>query len=86
MKWLPLAVIYFYRWFIGPWLRPSCRYLPTCSSYGLEAITRHGAFYGSWLTLKRIGRCHPWGGHGYDPVPEAKSHPEPAPCCSSPPL
>jgi hypothetical protein len=49
----------------------SCRFLPTCSAYGLEAIERHGAARGSWLTLWRLLRCHPWGGSGYDPVPAA---------------
>ncbi len=46
-----------------------CRYLPTCSEYGLEAVQSHGALKGGWLTIKRISRCHPWGGHGHDPVP-----------------
>ena len=46
-----------------------CRFLPTCSSYALDALERHGAVRGSWLTLRRLGRCHPWGGHGLDPVP-----------------
>ena len=51
--------------------RPSpCRYWPTCSEYGVEAVTRHGAVRGGWLTARRIGRCHPWGGHGVDPVPD----------------
>jgi putative membrane protein insertion efficiency factor len=51
--------------------RPSpCRYLPTCSQYAIEALARHGALRGSWLTVRRLGRCHPWGGHGVDPVPE----------------
>ena len=51
--------------------RPSpCRYVPTCSSYALEALEVHGFWRGTWLSLRRIGRCHPWGGHGWDPVPE----------------
>jgi hypothetical protein len=54
--------------------RPSpCRYVPSCSSYALEALEVHGAMRGSWLTLRRLGRCHPWGGHGADPVPERKA-------------
>lgn len=53
---------------------PSCRYDPTCSAFALEAIERHGAVRGTWLTLRRLGRCHPWGGHGWDPVPERKAN------------
>ena len=49
---------------------PSCRFMPSCSHYGIEALRRHGLVGGLWLTLLRIGRCHPWGGHGADPVPE----------------
>jgi len=49
-----------------------CRYQPTCSAYALEALERHGAVRGSWLALTRILRCHPWGGHGFDPVPPAR--------------
>lgn len=58
-------------WQIGPSavLPPSCRYDPTCSAYAIKALRRYGAAKGSWLALKRIARCHPWGGHGYDPVP-----------------
>ena len=55
--------------------RPSpCRFVPTCSNYALDAFERHGAVRGSALTLRRLLRCHPWGGHGWDPVPEGKHH------------
>ncbi|HEY3140573.1 MAG TPA: membrane protein insertion efficiency factor YidD [Acidimicrobiales bacterium] len=55
--------------------RPSaCRYQPTCSEYALEAFEHHGAARGSWLAVRRLSRCHPWGGHGWDPVPEGKHH------------
>jgi uncharacterized protein len=64
-----LLLIRLYQYLISPILGPSCRYTPTCSQYGVEAIRKHGAFKGGWLTLKRIARCHPWGGHGPDPVP-----------------
>jgi len=61
-----------YRLFLSPWLGHSCRYQPTCSQYALEALERHGALRGTWLTLRRLVRCHPWGGTGYDPVPPQK--------------
>jgi len=64
-----ILVIRFYQQVISPWMMPSCRYTPTCSRYGIEALKKHGFFKGGWLTLKRILSCHPWGGHGYDPVP-----------------
>jgi uncharacterized protein len=54
---------------ISPFLPPACRFEPSCSAYGVEAITKHGALKGSWLTARRLLRCHPWGGSGYDPVP-----------------
>lgn len=65
-----IALIKLYQWLISPLLGPSkCRFTPTCSQYGLEAFKKYGPIKGFWLTLKRIGRCHPWGGHGHDPVP-----------------
>ncbi|HYD32300.1 MAG TPA: membrane protein insertion efficiency factor YidD [Azospirillaceae bacterium] len=63
------GAIHVYRWTLSPFVGHNCRFLPTCSRYGLEAIAKHGAVRGGWLTLRRIGRCHPWGGSGYDPVP-----------------
>ena len=59
----------FYRLAISPWLGMNCRFQPTCSSYAIEALQVHGVLKGSWLAAKRIGRCHPWGDSGYDPVP-----------------
>ncbi|MBR5432825.1 MAG: membrane protein insertion efficiency factor YidD [Bacteroidales bacterium] len=58
-----------YQWCISPFLPNACRYTPTCSQYGIEAIQKYGIFKGGWLLLKRLLRCHPWGGSGYDPVP-----------------
>lgn len=58
-----------YRLVASPWVGNGCRFQPTCSAYSLDALEHHGAFRGTWLTLHRICRCHPWGGHGYDPVP-----------------
>ncbi|MCS6934089.1 MAG: membrane protein insertion efficiency factor YidD [Chitinophagales bacterium] len=73
MMRLAVAVVVFpirvYQRFLSPLLPPSCRYLPSCSEYAIEAITKHGVLRGCWLALRRISRCHPWGGHGYDPVP-----------------
>jgi uncharacterized protein len=61
-----------YQWFISPLLGPRCRYQPTCSHYMIQAIEEWGPIKGMWLGLKRIGSCHPWGGHGHDPVPRNK--------------
>ncbi|NLI87697.1 MAG: membrane protein insertion efficiency factor YidD [Bacteroidales bacterium] len=66
---LPLGLIKFYQLFISPHIPNSCRYTPTCSVYSVEALKKHGLFKGSWFSIKRILRCNPWGGHGYDPVP-----------------
>jgi putative membrane protein insertion efficiency factor len=63
-----------YQLLISPVLPPSCRYLPSCSDYAAEALQQHGAVRGTWLALRRLARCHPWGGSGYDPVP-APPHP-----------
>ncbi|MBL6609875.1 MAG: membrane protein insertion efficiency factor YidD [Rhodobacteraceae bacterium] len=61
-----------YRLIFSPWVGRSCRFDPTCSTYALIALERHGAIKGSWLTVRRILRCHPWGAHGVDDVPDAK--------------
>ncbi len=65
-----VLIIRFYQIVISPITPASCRFQPTCSHYSLEALRIHGLFRGGWIALKRIGRCHPWGGSGYDPVPE----------------
>lgn len=64
-----IGLVRFYQGAVSPHFPPACRYTPTCSSYAIEALRRHGALRGSWLALKRLLRCHPWGGSGYDPVP-----------------
>ena len=64
-----IGLIKLYRRTISPVMPPVCRFTPTCSAYGLEAIERHGAIRGGWLTARRLLRCRPWGGSGYDPVP-----------------
>ena len=67
---LPLiALIRIYQWVISPILGPKCRFTPTCSHYSLEAFRKYGLIKGLWLSARRISRCHPWGGNGYDPVP-----------------
>ena len=67
--WTLIALVRFYQYCISPLTPPSCRYTPTCSQYALEALRKYGLLKGLWLTLKRLARCHPWGGSGYDPVP-----------------
>lgn len=70
LAWPLLGLVWLYRILISPLLGANCRYEPTCSVYAEQALRRHGGIRGGWLVLRRIGRCHPWGGSGYDPVPE----------------
>ncbi len=67
---LMMGLIRLYQLVLSPYMGRSCRFDPTCSHYGMEAIRRHGPIWGVWLTVRRISRCHPWGGMGYDPVPD----------------
>ena len=69
LKKLFILIINIYKGGISPYFPKTCRFDPTCSMYGIEAINKYGAIKGAWLTLKRLCRCHPWGGVGYDPVP-----------------
>jgi len=64
-----IGLIKVYQWGLSPLIGPKCRYTPSCSHYALEAFKKYGPLKGGWLAIKRIARCHPWGGHGYDPVP-----------------
>lgn len=71
-RWVLIKLIRFYQLAISPHLGSSCRHSPTCSSYMIEAIREWGALRGTWMGLKRLGQCHPWGTYGYDPVPRKK--------------
>ena len=64
-----IGIVQGYRWFLSPWLGSACRFTPTCSAYALEALQQHGAARGSYLTVRRLVRCHPWCAGGHDPVP-----------------
>ncbi len=75
MKQVLVGLVRLYQGAVSPFLPNACRYTPTCSQYMVEAIQTHGARRGGWLGLKRVGRCHPWGGHGYDPVPPNNAAP-----------
>ncbi|MCC7259614.1 MAG: membrane protein insertion efficiency factor YidD [Alphaproteobacteria bacterium] len=67
-----IAIIRLYQLLLSPWVGFHCRFEPTCSAYAVEALRRHGAMKGSWLAIRRIGSCHPWGRKGFDPVPDAR--------------
>jgi len=73
MRYLAAALIRLYQWTLSPLLGPTCRFYPSCSQYALQSILRFGFFHGAWLTLRRLGRCHPWHPGGFDPVPPASS-------------
>lgn len=74
MRKILIGLIKFYQYIISPYLPPSCRYIPSCSTYSVEAISRFGILRGSWMAMRRIGRCNPWHEGGYDPVPERDGH------------
>ena len=69
MKYLLMAPIKVYQLIVSPWMPAVCRFQPTCSRYAMEALRKHGALRGGWLMVRRLIRCAPWGGSGYDPVP-----------------
>jgi putative membrane protein insertion efficiency factor len=76
LGWILLIPVYIYKFAISPYTSASCRHVPSCSEFAVQAIKIHGPFKGFWMATKRISRCHPWGTHGYDPVPPAKAKPE----------
>ena len=69
LNYLLIVPIKLYQILLSPLIGPSCRFNPTCSNYAIEAINKHGPIKGFWLAIKRISKCHPWGGSGHDPVP-----------------
>jgi uncharacterized protein len=69
MKFILIGLIKLYQRIVTPLKRPTCRFYPTCSEYSLQAVKKYGAIKGSWLSIKRILRCHPWNAGGFDPVP-----------------
>lgn len=77
MKYVLIGLLRAYRFAISPLYGQVCRYHPSCSAYALEAVTVHGSIKGSWLAVRRIGRCHPWASGGYDPVPAKTSRRSP---------
>ncbi|HWL52155.1 MAG TPA: membrane protein insertion efficiency factor YidD [Chthoniobacteraceae bacterium] len=89
-QWIVIALVRLYQWIISPLLSAlagpggGCRFEPTCSQYFIEAVSRFGVWRGGWLGTKRLCRCHPWGGKGYDPVPDCPGHPKPSPASPTP--
>ncbi|PUA28651.1 MAG: membrane protein insertion efficiency factor YidD [Cellvibrio sp. 79] len=77
MVWVTIKFIHGYRYLLSPWIGNQCRFYPTCSHYSEESLQRYGFFFGSYLTLRRLIKCHPWHEGGLDPVPEMKKN-----CCS----
>ena len=69
IRWLLIKLVRGYQYFLSPWVGSNCRFNPTCSNYAIQSLQEHGALKGSWLAIKRIGRCHPWADGGNDPVP-----------------
>jgi uncharacterized protein len=74
MRYLAAALIRVYQWTLSPLIGPACRFYPSCSQYALQSVLRFGLLHGSWLSVKRLGRCHPWHPGGFDPVPPARPH------------
>lgn len=77
MRYLVIGLIRFYQYVISPLIGPSCRFYPSCSRYAEEAVNRFGVMRGLWLSLRRIGKCHPWHPGGHDPVPGSDDQPAP---------
>jgi len=71
--YLFLGLIYLYKYGISPFTPASCRHVPTCSEYAVQAVKYHGPIHGVWMAIKRLSKCHPWGTHGYDPVPRIRT-------------
>jgi hypothetical protein len=69
VRWFLMALVRIYQRVLSPWLGPRCRFHPSCSCYALESLERHGAWRGTWLSLRRVLRCHPFHPGGFDPVP-----------------
>jgi putative membrane protein insertion efficiency factor len=86
VKPLLIGLLRAYRLLISPLYGQVCRYHPSCSAYALEAVQRHGALRGTWLAVRRLGRCHPWAAGGYDPVPPSSSVPTSSRSCAGNPI